>query len=73
MRAFMELEARLNQKSAQIQSEGKNKKEEKKIVEEKPVEPEPYECCGNGCADCVWVDYWQRLEQWKKQQEDKPL
>eukprot|EP00186_Timspurckia_oligopyrenoides_P000164 CAMPEP_0182445742 /NCGR_PEP_ID=MMETSP1172-20130603/3763_1 /TAXON_ID=708627 /ORGANISM="Timspurckia oligopyrenoides, Strain CCMP3278" /LENGTH=117 /DNA_ID=CAMNT_0024641561 /DNA_START=1 /DNA_END=354 /DNA_ORIENTATION=+ len=26
-----------------------------------PKEPEPYECCGNGCEPCVWTLYFNEL------------
>ncbi len=29
-----------------------------------PREPEPGECCGNGCANCVFVDYWEQLTEY---------
>ncbi len=27
------------------------------IFLEKPVEPDPYECCGKGCSPCIWDRY----------------
>ncbi len=27
-----------------------------------PQEPEEYECCGNGCASCVWTVYEENLD-----------
>ena len=33
----------------------------------KPKEPEPEECCGNDCRDCVWIDYWKKLELYDEQ------
>ena len=27
------------------------------IFLEKPVEPDPYECCGKGCNPCIWDRY----------------
>lgn len=30
-----------------------------------PREPAPDECCGNGCMDCVWTQYWAELKQYK--------
>lgn len=35
------------------------------IVKNKPVEPGDGECCGNDCRDCVWVEYWSKLEAWQ--------
>jgi len=29
-----------------------------------PTEPEPWECCGNGCEPCVYDRYWQALERY---------
>jgi hypothetical protein len=36
---------------------------------EKPVEPNPNECCGNGCKDCVWESYYDKLVLYEEQQE----
>ena len=36
---------------------------------EKPVEPSPSECCGNGCKDCVWESYYDKLCLYEEQQE----
>lgn len=32
----------------------------------KPAEPDSQDCCGNGCKDCVWVDYSTALEEWQR-------
>lgn len=37
----------------------------KKEDGEKPEEPHESECCGNGCQDCVWVTYWEALQEWE--------
>jgi hypothetical protein len=29
-----------------------------------PPEPDPNECCGRGCAECVWTVYVERLQQY---------
>jgi hypothetical protein len=41
-----------------------------------PREPEPEECCGQGCAVCVWdrfesnkVEYERKLDDWKRRQD----
>ena len=31
-----------------------------------PKEPEPHECCGDDCPNCVWVTYFEELEKYKK-------
>jgi len=36
-----------------------------------PREPNESECCGNGCDDCVWVEYWFESEAWRKRQQLK--
>ena len=28
-----------------------------------PEEPAPDECCGRGCAECVWTRYWEELKE----------
>jgi len=38
-------------------------------VLEKPTEPSPSECCGNGCKDCVWESYYDKLCLYEEQQE----
>ncbi len=34
----------------------------------KPREPTENECCGNGCAQCVWTVYWEELQKWEARQ-----
>ncbi len=31
-----------------------------------PVEPRKSECCGTGCADCVWMTYWKELVEYEE-------
>ncbi len=38
---------------------------------EKPLPPEDYECCDNGCEPCVWDTYYQELQQWQQQQAEE--
>ena len=33
----------------------------------KPTPPEPGECCGGGCARCVFDMYEEDLERWERQ------
>lgn len=30
-----------------------------------PVEPGPWECCGNGCDPCVYDRYWEELARYE--------
>ena len=32
----------------------------------KPVEPDPSECCGRGCENCVYVYYEKALKKWEE-------
>jgi hypothetical protein len=27
--------------------------------------PTPDSCCGRGCADCVWITYWERMNAYE--------
>lgn len=33
----------------------------------KPVPPDPGECCGGGCARCVFDVYEEQLERWERE------
>jgi hypothetical protein len=33
-----------------------------------PVEPEPSDCCGEGCSNCVFDQYEAAVERWRRQQ-----
>lgn len=35
----------------------------------KPQPPDPYECCGNSCDNCVWTVYWEALEDWERREK----
>lgn len=34
----------------------------------RPTEPEPDDCCGRGCAECVWTSYWEELKAFETQE-----
>ena len=36
----------------------------------KPVPPEPGDCCGGGCARCVFDVYDEMLERWQRQVDE---
>ncbi len=36
----------------------------------KPTEPDPSECCGRGCENCVYVYYEKALKKWEKKVEE---
>ena len=36
----------------------------------KPQAPEPGDCCGGGCARCVFDVYDEMLERWQRQVDE---
>ena len=30
--------------------------------------PEPDNCCGIGCVDCVWITYWERMNEFAEEE-----
>lgn len=32
----------------------------------KPPE-EPTNCCGNGCQNCVWIDFWKEMDDFRRE------
>mmetsp|Transcript_9501 Transcript_9501/g.16241 ORF Transcript_9501/g.16241 Transcript_9501/m.16241 type:complete len:113 (+) Transcript_9501:182-520(+) len=35
-------------------------------VLERPEEPGAEDCCGNGCMNCVWTQYYERLRAYEE-------
>ena len=33
---------------------------------EKPVKPDPSECCNRGCENCVYIYYEKALKRWEE-------
>lgn len=76
MKEFLELERRLNEQKQPAAPEPAQKQQPLRPVQ-RPQEPDPSECCGNGCPNCVWLDYWDKLNEYeeyvrqvKKQKEE---
>jgi hypothetical protein len=38
---------------------------------DKPIPPDSNDCCGNGCSPCVWDLYYEELERWRQQEEQR--
>lgn len=37
----------------------------------KPNQPQHNECCGSECPDCVWIQYWEEMNEWEALQGNK--
>jgi hypothetical protein len=35
---------------------------------DKPIPPGEHDCCGNGCAPCVWDIYYEQQQRWQQQE-----
>ena len=33
--------------------------------------PEPDNCCGIGCVDCVWISYWERMNAFAEAERER--
>jgi hypothetical protein len=38
-----------------------------------PAEPEPWECCGKNCANCVWITYADKLIEYEEAIRNRSL
>ena len=36
-----------------------------------PKKPEIWECCGDGCPNCVWVTYFKEYEKYQKTNKNR--
>ena len=70
MAAFAELEMKLRRKKGASQP-GVVSVVGGEAPLTKPSEPDPMECCGNDCANCVWIVYWEKLQTWQASQDDE--
>lgn len=39
-------------------------------IRPKPIAPENNQCCGSECQDCVWIQYWEDMNEWEAQQKE---
>lgn len=46
-----------------------NEKQQTEDVSVEPKMPEEWECCGNGCKDCVWDKYFKDYAQYTNQKQ----
>ena len=71
MDAFMKLEVQLRQKRKaremlqNRQSDVDVEKKEYKVTT-KPEEPGPMECCGLDCANCIWIEYAEKMVDYEE-------
>jgi len=70
MQAFAELEMKLQRKRNAAQP-GRASVVSGPVPLSRPEEPNPMECCGNDCANCVWIVYWEKLQTWQAAQADE--
>ena len=42
----------------------------KKLEKSKPKEPEPDDCCGDGCNPCVYDTYDMKMERYEDQKTE---
>ncbi|KAK4532256.1 hypothetical protein CCYA_CCYA11G3113 [Cyanidiococcus yangmingshanensis] len=38
-----------------------------------PKEPGPYDCCGNGCENCVWTTYYEKLKEYRESLKEQDM
>jgi Oxidoreductase-like protein, N-terminal len=62
---FAELERRLGGGAA-VPPVLSNRAPSRASITMKPEPPAASECCGTGCDDCVWVEYWRALTEWEE-------
>eukprot|EP00457_Paulinella_chromatophora_P008279 gb/GEZN01008310.1/.p1 GENE.gb/GEZN01008310.1/~~gb/GEZN01008310.1/.p1 ORF type:complete len:101 (-),score=9.96 gb/GEZN01008310.1/:1141-1443(-) len=67
LEAFTALERRLGEAKPVV----KLKENANTGPPKEPVEPDPSECCGNDCPNCVWITYFDELSLFQEYQKSQ--
>jgi hypothetical protein len=68
MSAFARLEAslRAKQKGTATPEQQQPAQQQQRQQQGEPIPPAAHECCGNDCANCVWIVYADEMAAWEE-------